>query len=163
MQRFARNELQVLVTTTVVEVGVDVPNASVMIVLDAQRYGLSQLHQLRGRVGRGTAQSYCLLIAPDEAGEVRRMDVLTKSNDGFAIAEEDLRLRGPGEFAGTAQSGIASFRVADLVRDIAIYRDAKACAEEIVNADSQLASPGNAALRALVEGEPSARAMLLSS
>lgn len=163
MQRFARNELQVLVTTTVVEVGVDVPNASVMIVLDAQRYGLSQLHQLRGRVGRGTAQSYCLLIAPDEAGEVERMDVLTKSNDGFAIAEEDLRLRGPGEFAGTAQSGIASFRVADLVRDIATYRDAKACAEEIVNADPQLTSPANAALRALVEGEPSARAMLLSS
>src|SRR5581483_4302812 len=86
MQQFARNELQVLVSTTVVEVGVDVPNASVMIVLDAQRYGLSQLHQLRGRVGRGAAQSYCLLIAPDEAGEVERLHILTESTDGFEIA-----------------------------------------------------------------------------
>jgi ATP-dependent DNA helicase RecG len=163
MQRFARNEVQVLVATTVVEVGVDVQNASVMVVLDAQRYGLSQLHQLRGRVGRGAAQSYCLLIAPDEATELERLDILTGSNDGFAIAEEDLRLRGPGEFAGTAQSGLASFRVADLVRDISIYRDAKAAAESIIAGDPELAKPGHAGLRALVEGEPSARAMLLSS
>ncbi len=163
MQRFVRSEVQVLVATTVVEVGVDVPNASVMIVLDAQRYGLSQLHQLRGRVGRGVAQSYCLLIAPDEAGELERLRILTESNDGFAIAEEDLRLRGPGEFAGTAQSGLASFRVADLVRDIAIYRDAKATAENIVGTDPQLTSPAHTGLRALIEGEPSARAMLLSS
>ena len=163
MQRFARNEVQVLVATTVVEVGVDVPNASVMVVLDAQRYGLSQLHQLRGRVGRGAAQSYCLLIAPDEAEELERLQILAGSNDGFAIAEEDLRLRGPGEFAGTAQSGLASFRVADLVRDISIYRDAKACAESIVAQDPELRAPGHAGLRSLVEGEPSARAMLLSS
>jgi len=163
MQRFARNEVQVLVATTVVEVGVDVQNASVMVVLDAQRYGLSQLHQLRGRVGRGAAQSYCLLIAPDEANELERLDILTGSNDGFAIAEEDLRLRGPGEFAGTAQSGLASFRVADLVRDIAIYRDAKAAAESIIAGDPELRKPGHAGLRALVEREPSARAMLLSS
>ena len=163
MQRFARNEVQVLVATTVVEVGVDVQNASVMVVLDAQRYGLSQLHQLRGRVGRGASQSYCLLIAPDEAGELERLQILTESNDGFAIAEEDLRLRGPGEFAGTAQSGLASFRVADLVRDIAIYRDAKAAAESIVAADPELRKPAHAGLRTLIEGEPSARAMLLSS
>ena len=163
MQRFARNELHVLVATTVVEVGVDVPNASVMIVLDAQRYGLSQLHQLRGRVGRGAAQSYCLLIAPDEAAEVERLDILAGTNDGFAIAEEDLRIRGPGEFAGTAQSGLASFRVADLVRDIAIYRDAKAAAEGIVASDAELTQPDHAGLRSLIEGEPSARAMLLSS
>jgi ATP-dependent DNA helicase RecG len=163
MQSFARNELQVLVSTTVVEVGVDVPNASVMIVLDAQRYGLSQLHQLRGRVGRDTSQSYCLLIAPDEAHDLERLQILCDSNDGFAIAEEDLRLRGPGEFAGTAQSGLASFRVADLVRDIAIYRDAKAAAEEIVAQDADLRSPAHAGLRSLIEGEPSARAMLLSS
>ncbi len=163
MQRFARNEVQVLVATTVVEVGVDVPNASVMVVLDAQRYGLSQLHQLRGRVGRGAAQSYCLLIASDEAEELERLHILAGSNDGFAIAEEDLRLRGPGEFAGTAQSGLASFRVADLVRDIAVYRDAKAAAESIVAEDPQLRAAGHAGLRSLVEGEPSARAMLLSS
>jgi len=134
-----------------------------MVVLDAQRYGLSQLHQLRGRVGRGASQSYCLLIAPDEAEELERLDILAGSNDGFAIAEEDLRLRGPGEFAGTAQSGLASFRVADLVRDIAVYRDAKVTAESIIVVDPELAKPGHAGLRALVEGEPSARAMLLSS
>jgi ATP-dependent DNA helicase RecG len=163
MQRFARNEVQVLVATTVVEVGVDVPNASVMVVLDAQRYGLSQLHQLRGRVGRGAAQSYCLLIAPDEAEELERLQILAASNDGFEIAEEDLRLRGPGEFAGTAQSGIASFHIADLVRDIAVYRDAKAAAESIVAGDPELGAPGHAGLRSLIEGEPSARAMLLSS
>jgi ATP-dependent DNA helicase RecG len=163
MQRFARNEVHVLVATTVVEVGVDVQNASVMVVLDAQRYGLSQLHQLRGRVGRGAAQSYCLLIASDEAEELERLQILASSNDGFAIAEEDLRLRGPGEFAGTAQSGLASFRVADLVRDIAVYRDAKAAAESIVSEDPELRAPGHAGLRSLVEGEPSARAMLLSS
>ena len=163
MQRFARNELQVLVATTVVEVGVDVPNASVMVVLDAQRYGLSQLHQLRGRVGRGSSQSYCLLIAPDESEGTERLKILTETNDGFVIAEEDLRLRGPGEFAGTAQSGLASFRIADLVRDIAIYRDATAAAERIVTADPGLNASAHAGLRALIEGEPSARAMLLSS
>jgi ATP-dependent DNA helicase RecG len=163
MQRFSRNELQILVATTVVEVGVDVANASVMVVLDAQRYGLSQLHQLRGRVGRGAAQSYCLLIAPDEAEEVERLKILTESNDGFAIAEEDLRLRGPGEFTGTAQSGLASFHVADLVRDFAIYREAKAAAERLVRADPSLSAPAHASLRALVEGEPSARAMRFSS
>ena len=163
MQSFARNELHVLVATTVVEVGVDVPNASVMVVLDAQRYGLSQLHQLRGRVGRDTSQSYCLLIAPDQASDLERLQILSDSHDGFEIAEEDLRLRGPGEFAGTAQSGLASFRVADLVRDIAIYRDAKAAAEEIVGKDADLRLPAHSGLRSLIEGEPSARAMLLSS
>jgi ATP-dependent DNA helicase RecG len=134
-----------------------------MVVLDAQRYGLAQLHQLRGRVGRGAAKSYCLMIAPDEAGEVERLQILTESNDGFAIAEEDLRLRGPGEFAGTQQSGLAEFRVADLVRDIAIYRDAKSVAERIVSADPALRAPEHGGLRALIDGEPSARAMLLSS
>ena len=163
MQRFARNELQVLVSTTVIEVGVDVPNASVMVVLDAHRYGLAQLHQLRGRVGRGAAKSFCLLIAPDEAGEVERLNVLTESTDGFVIAEEDLRLRGPGEIAGTAQSGVAQFRVADLVRDIDVYRDAKAVAERLIATDPQLARSENAGLKALLDGEPSARAMLMSS
>ncbi|MGZ3499266.1 MAG: ATP-dependent DNA helicase RecG [Vulcanimicrobiaceae bacterium] len=163
MGRFARNEIQILVATTVVEVGVDVPNASVMVVLDANRYGLSQLHQLRGRVGRGAAKSFCLLIAPDEAGEVERLQILTESTDGFMIAEEDLRLRGPGEFAGTAQSGLAEFRVADLVRDIAIYREAKATAEAIVAADPQLKKKEHANLRVLLEATPSARAMMLSS
>ena len=163
MRRFGRNEIAVLVATTVVEVGVDVPNASVMVVLDANRYGLAQLHQLRGRVGRGAARSYCLLIAPDEAGEIERLNILTQSTDGFKIAEEDLRLRGPGQFSGTAQSGLAQFRVADLVRDIEIYRRAKADAERIVAEDPGLRKPVNRALRALMEAEPGARALLLSS
>ncbi len=163
MQRFARNEIQILVATTVIEVGVDVPNASVMVVLDAQRYGLAQLHQLRGRVGRGAAKSYCLLIASDEAAEAERLQILTESTDGFMIAEEDLRLRGPGEFAGTAQAGLAEFRVADLVRDVTIYREAKRVAERIASEDPALQAPEHSGLRALIEGEPSARAMLLSS
>ncbi len=163
MSRFARGEIDVLVATTVVEVGVDVSNASVMVVLDAHRYGLAQLHQLRGRVGRGAAASYCLLIAPDEAGEVERLTILTKSNDGFAIADEDLRLRGPGEFAGTAQSGVAQLRFANLVRDVRIYQEAKAAAERIVQSDPDLAKAEHAGLRALLESGPSARAMLASS
>ncbi|HEY9179685.1 MAG TPA: helicase-related protein, partial [Candidatus Baltobacteraceae bacterium] len=163
MQRFARNELQVLVATTVIEVGVDIPNASVMVVLDAQRYGLAQLHQLRGRVGRGAAKSYCLLIAPDEAGEVERLHILTESTDGFRIAEEDLQLRGAGEFAGTAQSGRTEFRFGDIVRDFSLYKEASAAAARIIAGDSRLAEPAHAGLRALIEGEPSARAMLLSS
>ncbi|MBV8153232.1 MAG: ATP-dependent DNA helicase RecG [Candidatus Eremiobacteraeota bacterium] len=163
MGRFGRGEIDVLVSTTVVEVGVDVPNASVMVVLDAQRYGLAQLHQLRGRVGRGAAQSFCVLVYPDDGEETERLEVLTKSNDGFLIAEEDLRLRGPGEFAGTAQSGAAELRVADLVRDIEIYRDAKAAAETIVARDPKLADPDHAGLRAVLERQPSTRALLVSS
>ncbi|MGC2243942.1 MAG: ATP-dependent DNA helicase RecG, partial [Candidatus Aquilonibacter sp.] len=125
MGRFVRGEIDILLATTVVEVGVDVANASVMIVLDAHRYGLAQLHQLRGRVGRGAAKSFCLLVYPDDAGETERLGILTGSTDGFAIAEEDLRLRGAGEFAGTVQSGAADLWIADLVRDIDIYRAAK--------------------------------------
>jgi ATP-dependent DNA helicase RecG len=163
MQRFARGELQVLVATTVIEVGVDVPNASVMVILDAQRYGLAQLHQLRGRVGRGAAKSYCLLIAPDEAGEVERLQILTESTDGFKIAEEDLHLRGAGEFAGTAQSGRTEFRFGDIVRDFDFYKEASALAARIIKDDPTLESREHSGLRALIEGEPSARAMLLSS
>ncbi len=163
MQRFVRGELDVLVATTVVEVGVDVPNASVMAVLDAQRYGLAQLHQLRGRVGRGGAKSFCILVYPDEAAETERLEILTRSTDGFDIAEEDLRLRGPGELAGTAQSGSADLRLADLVRDFDVYRAAKSAAEAIVSDDPHLAAAEHAGLRALLERQPSTRALLLSS
>jgi ATP-dependent DNA helicase RecG len=163
MQRFVHGELDVLVATTVVEVGVDVANASVMVVLDAQRYGLAQLHQLRGRVGRGAAKSYCVLSYPDDYGESERLEILTRSTDGFEIAEEDLRLRGPGEFAGTAQSGAAELRLADLVRDIGTYRAAKAEAERIVAADPQLRAAEHAGLRALLERQPNAQALLYSS
>jgi ATP-dependent DNA helicase RecG len=163
MARFAAGEIDVLVATTVVEVGVDVANASVMVVLDAHRYGLAQLHQLRGRVGRGAAKSYCLLIYPDDAGETERLGILTHSTDGFEIAEEDLRIRGPGQFTGTLQAGQAEFRVADIVRDVAIYRAAKAAAEAIVAADPALRDPAHAGLRALLERRPSTQALLLSS
>jgi ATP-dependent DNA helicase RecG len=163
MQRFVRGELDVLVSTTVVEVGVDVANASVMAVLDAQRYGLAQLHQLRGRVGRGAVKSFCILVYPDEASETERLDILTRSTDGFEIAEEDLRLRGPGDLAGTAQSGAADLRLADLVRDFDVYRAAKTVAEGIVSHDPQLALSEHAGLRALLERQPSTRALLLSS
>jgi len=163
MARFVGGEIDVLVATTVVEVGVDVPNASVMVVLDAHRYGLAQLHQLRGRVGRGAAKSYCVLVAPDDAVERERLEILTRTTDGFYIAEEDLRLRGPGQFSGTQQSGIAEFKFADLIRDIDIYREAKADADALVTADPELAAPENAGLRAALEAAPSARAMLATS
>ncbi len=163
MGRFVSGDVDVLVSTTVVEVGVDVQNATVMVVLDAHRYGLAQLHQLRGRVGRGAAKSYCLLIAPDEAGEVERLSFLTQSSDGFEIAEEDLRQRGPGQFAGTAQSGLVNFKVADLVRDIDIYRRAKRCAEEIVKRDPALEDAEHRGLAGLLQEQPTSRAMLASS
>ena len=119
MKAFAAGELQLLVSTTVVEVGVDVPNASVMIVEHAERFGLSQLHQLRGRVGRDRHQSYCFLLyqspLSDDARE--RLKAMTETTDGFEIAERDLRLRGPGDFFGTRQAGMPTFRMIDLVRD----------------------------------------------
>jgi ATP-dependent DNA helicase RecG len=163
MGRFARGEIDVLLATTVVEVGVDVPNASVMVILDAQRYGLAQLHQLRGRVGRGAAKSFCVLVYPDDKTETERLGILTRSTDGFEIAEEDLRIRGAGEFAGTVQSGAADLWIADLVRDIDIYRAAKTEAERIVATDPALQKPEHAGLRELLAREPSTRALVLSS
>lgn len=126
MRAFGANEVQLLVSTTVVEVGVDVPNATIMVVYDAERFGLSQLHQLRGRVGRGVHQSYCILIA-DPQTEVgkERMRVMTETNDGFEIARNDLKLRGPGEFFGTRQSGVPQFRVADIMSDFAVMEQAR--------------------------------------
>ena len=163
MQRFVRGEVAVLVSTTVVEVGVDVPNASIMVILDAHRYGLAQLHQLRGRVGRGAATSYCVLVYPDDRDETERLSILTRSTDGFEIAQEDLRLRGPGEFAGTAQSGVADFHVADLVRDFDIYQIAKSAAVATLRDDPGLHSSAQAGLRAVLELRPSTRALLYSS
>jgi ATP-dependent DNA helicase RecG len=163
MQRFVKGELDVLVSTTVIEVGVDVANASVMVVRDAQHYGLAQLHQLRGRVGRGAAKSYCILVYPDASEENARLEILTRSTDGFAIAEEDLRIRGPGEFAGTAQSGGAELRFGDLVRDIEVYKAAKRDAEAILERDPHLSEPDHAGLRAVLERQPSTRALLVSS
>jgi ATP-dependent DNA helicase RecG len=162
MSGFARGDADVLLATTVVEVGVDVPNASVMVVLDAHRYGLAQLHQLRGRVGRGSARSYCILVAPDDKGDVERLLVLARTEDGFEIAEADLRLRGEGEFAGTQQAGGGTL-LGSVVGDFALYMRAKADADAVVARDPELAKPENARLRALLDAQAESRAMLVSS
>ena len=135
MRRFVAGEIQILVSTTVIEVGVDVPNASVMVVEHAERFGLSQLHQLRGRVGRGAEQSYCVLLASDKQTEVarERLGIMEQTNDGFKIAEKDLELRGPGEIMGTRQAGLPEFRVANLVRDLDILQAARKEAESYFN------------------------------
>ncbi|MGH7684308.1 MAG: helicase-related protein, partial [Vulcanimicrobiaceae bacterium] len=163
MGRFGRGETDVLIATTVVEVGVDVPNASVMVVLDAHRYGLAQLHQLRGRVGRGVSRSYCLLVAPADAAEERRLEVLSQSTDGFRIAEEDLRLRRAGDIAGTQQAGLGSGTFGDLVQDFSVYLEAKREADRIVASDPALELPEHRPLARLVDAIPAARAMLISS
>ena len=151
MRRFRANESQILVSTTVIEVGVDVPNAVAMVIEDADRFGLSQLHQLRGRVGRGQHASFCILIAdPKSAVGIERMQVMTETNDGFRIAEEDLRLRGPGEFYGVRQSGVASLKIADVVRDIEILRDARRDAFRLIAEDPNLTRPEHRRLQEAV-------------
>jgi ATP-dependent DNA helicase RecG len=136
MHGFVGGEITILVSTTVVEVGVDVPNASVMVIEHAERFGLSQLHQLRGRVGRGAEQSYCVLLASDERTEVarERLGIMEETNDGFKIAEKDLEIRGPGEVMGTRQAGLPEFRIANLVRDLDILQAARKEVEVYVNA-----------------------------
>ncbi len=144
MQRFVSGETQILVATTVIEVGVNVPNASVMVILDAQRFGLSQLHQLRGRVGRGADQSYCILVTNYKLSEEtrKRIDIMCQTNDGFEIAEADLKLRGPGDLEGTQQSGIAfDLKIADIARDGQIVQLARDEAQKIVDADPTCDSP----------------------
>ncbi|WP_268963943.1 ATP-dependent DNA helicase RecG [Pseudalkalibacillus berkeleyi] len=134
MTKFSRNEVQILVSTTVVEVGVNVPNATIMVVYDAERFGLSQLHQLRGRVGRGDAQSYCILIAdPKTDVGKERMQIMTETNDGFELSQRDLELRGPGDFFGKKQSGLPVFKVADLVHDYRALEVARQDASAMVN------------------------------
>ena len=146
MQLFATGKTQILVATTVIEVGVNVPNASVMIIENAERFGLSQLHQLRGRVGRGADQSYCILMTkPDISKDTRRrLEIMTETSDGFQIAEADMQLRGPGDIEGTQQSGIAfNLRIANLSADGQIVRIARECADAILNADPALEHPDN--------------------
>ncbi|NTV84192.1 MAG: ATP-dependent DNA helicase RecG, partial [Bacteroidales bacterium] len=145
MQRFIRKQTQIMVSTTVIEVGVDVPNASVMVIENAERFGLSQLHQLRGRVGRGADQSFCLLMMGDKvSNEARkRLETMIETNDGFRIAEVDLRLRGPGDLQGTRQSGLLDLKIADLVRDERILKYARSLAGEILSIDPELELPEN--------------------
>ena len=149
MQRFVSGETQILVATTVIEVGVNVPNASVMVILDAQRFGLSQLHQLRGRVGRGADQSFCILVTPLKLSEEtrKRIDIMCDTNDGFRIAEADLKLRGPGDLEGTQQSGMAfDLKIADIARDGQLVQMARDEAQKIIDDDPECQSPKYAIL-----------------
>ncbi len=155
MERFARGEIHILVSTTVIEVGVDVPNATVMVVMNAERFGLSQLHQLRGRVGRGEAQSFCFLVTgPKLSAEARtRIQALVETNDGFRLAEVDLQLRGPGEIAGTRQSGNIQFRIADPIEDVQLMELARSTAEAILRDDPRLEKPDHHVLKKHLEEE----------
>lgn len=148
MEDFAAGKIQVLVSTTVVEVGVNVPNATVMMVENAERFGLAQLHQLRGRVGRGEFQSYCIFVhGKDQAEKSKRLQILNQSNDGFYIAQEDLKLRGPGDLFGVKQSGVLEFGIADIFRDASVMKRASEAAGEILSLDFNLELPQNQRLK----------------
>ncbi len=147
MTAFARGETDVLVATTVIEVGVDVPNAAVMLIENADRFGLSQLHQLRGRVGRGEYKSYCILISDSQGEEAKaRLKIMCESGDGFRISEEDLRIRGPGDFFGSRQHGLPDLKMADLSCDMKLLHDAQDAANALLEADSRLEMPGHRAI-----------------
>jgi ATP-dependent DNA helicase RecG len=144
MNQFISNEIQILISTTVIEVGIDNPNASVILINNCERFGLSQIHQLRGRVGRGSLTSYCILCSDTESENTKqRLSILCKTRNGFEIADEDLKLRGPGEFFGERQSGFIKFRIADLVTDGNIIRFARKKAFEIVDKDENLENSEN--------------------
>ena len=146
MQTFISGESQIMVATTVIEVGVNVPNASVMIIENAERFGLSQLHQLRGRVGRGADQSYCILVTKYQLAEDtrKRLEIMVRTNDGFEIAEADLKLRGPGDLEGTQQSGVAfDLKIADIARDGQLLQYVREIAQAIVDEDPQGVLPKN--------------------
>jgi ATP-dependent DNA helicase RecG len=149
MDRFVNKKSQIMVATTVIEVGVNVPNASIMVIENAERFGLSQLHQLRGRVGRGADQSYCILMSGNKlSNDARtRIETMVRTNDGFEIAEADLQLRGPGEIEGTRQSGVSSFKLINLVKDQSIVNTARMIAEQILDKDPKLQDPHNAVLK----------------
>jgi len=157
MQRFVEGRTNILVSTTVIEVGVNVPNASVMVIENAERFGLSQLHQLRGRVGRGAEQSHCILMTGYKLTKVarKRMEIMCSTNDGFVIAEEDLKLRGPGEIEGTRQSGDLQLKIANLARDGNILHAARKIAKVILERDPELKHPDNLLIRKLIDGDKS--------
>ena len=152
MQAFVGGTIDILVSTTVIEVGVDVPNASLMVIENAERFGLSQLHQLRGRVGRGKHKSYCVLFSDSESEISKsRLKVMEQTNDGFKISEEDLKLRGPGDFFGSRQHGLPEMHIADLCTDVRVLNDAQTAAQELLKLDPQLKNPENANLRKRID------------
>ncbi len=155
MNNFKNKKIDILVSTTVIEVGVDVPNASIMLIEHAERFGLSQLHQLRGRIGRGSYKSYCILLTGKMLGEegVQRLKIFTQTTDGFRIAEEDLNIRGPGEFMGTKQHGIPDFKIANLLRDGEILTKARRDAFAIIEKDNTLSSPAYLLLKSFIENK----------
>jgi ATP-dependent DNA helicase RecG len=152
MRAFRDGKLGILVATTVIEVGIDIPNATVMVIEHAERFGLSQLHQLRGRVGRGAAKGYCLLVNRGFGNSVaaERLRVMEKEHDGFKIAEADLKLRGPGELLGSRQSGLADFRFANLARDARLLAEARREALAWLDADPRLTSKASAGMREIL-------------
>ena len=154
MEAFAAGAYDILVSTTVIEVGVDVPNATLMVVENADRFGLSQLHQLRGRIGRGSAKSYCILVSDNHADETRqRLKALCKTTDGFRIAQEDLKLRGPGDFFGSRQHGLPLFRMGSLTQDLGILQEAQEAAAKTISADRPLPPALEKKIRSLLEQE----------
>jgi ATP-dependent DNA helicase RecG len=153
MRGFREGEIQILVATTVIEVGIDFPNATVMVVEHAERFGLSQLHQLRGRIGRGSYSSQCLLMASARMGKEawRRLKIMEQTTDGFRIAEEDLTIRGPGEFLGIRQWGLPDFRVANLIRDVSLLQQARKEAFALIDHDPQLSREEHRPLREIIQ------------
>jgi ATP-dependent DNA helicase RecG len=155
MQRFKSGDTQILVGTTVIEVGVNVPNASVMVIESAEKFGLSQLHQLRGRVGRGSEQSYCILLSSVKASREAkdRLKIMCSTNDGFVIAEKDLEIRGPGDIDGTRQSGALNFKLANIINDRAAMELAKEAAYQLCEKDPTLLAPENAPIRQYLQSQ----------
>lgn len=151
MEKFKNNEIKLLISTTVIEVGVDVPNAVLMVIENAEQFGLSQLHQLRGRVGRGTEQSHCILITDSKNEYTRsRIDTMVRTANGFEIANEDLRLRGPGDFFGARQHGLPELKIADMSSDIDILQETRLLTAKILEDDPRLVKKENSGLRKLV-------------
>ena len=153
MDAFAAGKIDVLVSTTVIEVGINVPNATIMLIENAERFGLAQLHQLRGRVGRGSEKSYCILVSDAKTKVAReRMKTMTNSEDGFVISEKDLQLRGPGEFFGIRQHGLPELKIADLYRDMPILKEAQSAAAALLQKDRLLEAEEHGLLREHIAG-----------